>query len=81
MWELQQFLENEMSPGLVQDFMDGYLKYNTLLQKNWSSMVVVTAGYQAGVTSSIPLSGQFLIPVLQNSSWEAVGAENMWSWL
>ena len=73
MWELQQFLENEMSPGLVQDFMDGYLKYNTLLQKNWSSMVVVTAGYQAGVTSSIPLSGQFLIPVLQNSSWEAVG--------
>ena len=73
MWELQQFLENEMSPGLLQDFMDGYLKYNTLLQKNWSSMVVVTAGYQAGVTSSIAFSDQFLKSVLQNSSWEAVG--------
>ena len=25
--ELVQFLENKMSPGLLQDFMDGYLKY------------------------------------------------------
>ena len=25
--EFVQFLENKMSPGLLQDFMDGYLKY------------------------------------------------------
>ena len=25
--ELAQFLGNKMSPGLLQDFMDGYLKY------------------------------------------------------
>ena len=26
-WELAQFLGNKMSPGLFQDFMNGYLKY------------------------------------------------------
>ena len=40
-----QFQGNEMSPGLFQDFMDGYIRFSSLAVED--SVVVMTAGSQS----------------------------------
>ena len=48
MWDLRtlaQFQGNEMSPGLFQDFLDGYIRLSTLAVE--PSVVVMTAGFHS----------------------------------
>ena len=40
-----QFQGSEMSPGLFQDFIDGYIRRSTLAVEH--SVVVMTAGFQS----------------------------------
>ena len=78
MWDLRtlaQFLGNEISPGLFQDFMDGYIKYQNsprLLLKilEWLWLLVSNQVFP----NTIPLGGQFSIPILRNLCWEEVRA-------
>ena len=58
MWDLitlAQFPGSEMSPGLFQDFMDGYIRLSQLVVDH--SVVVISARLN-------PVGSQFLIPIL-----------------
>ena len=77
-WDLRtltQFLGSEMSPGLFENFMDERMKHqnSTLLQLNVAKWLRMRVPVQED-SSSIPVSSQFLIPVLPNLSSETVKA-------